>query len=134
MECTRENAGALVSSFFLFGPPHSVWSSNVKEKIQATVVTCATAMAISNPFGLGIEPASWCCRDTADAIAPQRELLIYKDPNLSIEDLSLKTLSQDNHFQKTPSTSHWGISLQYMNLKGHKFSVYSTISIFKIIN
>jgi len=26
---------------------------------------------------LGIEPVSWCCRDAADPVAPQQELLVH---------------------------------------------------------
>ena len=52
-----------------------------QDQIQATAVTyAATAVAgatrdpSTNRTGLGVKPASWLCRDTADALVPQRKL------------------------------------------------------------
>ena len=45
-------------------------------------MTYTTAAATLDPLtyctGLGIEPVFWCCRDTANAIEPQWELLRFK--------------------------------------------------------
>ena len=46
---------------------------------QGSDPTCATAVAALDPLthcaGLGIEPASWSCRDALNPIVPQQELL-----------------------------------------------------------
>ena len=55
------------------------YGSQARDQIQVTVVTDAEAVAPLDPLthcaGQGIELASWRCRDTADPIVPQRELL-----------------------------------------------------------
>ena len=52
-------------------------SSHSREHIQARVATYTAAAAMLDPLthcaGPGIEPASWCCRDTSDPISPQQE-------------------------------------------------------------
>ena len=63
--------------FFFFWPPCGIWSSQGQDQIQAAFVTYAAIAATPDPpnHRLGIEPVSWCCRDTAYPIAPQHELL-----------------------------------------------------------
>ena len=55
-----------------------------RDHIRATVATYATVVATPDPLThyaeQGIEPAFWslqCCRDTADPLVPQQELLIF---------------------------------------------------------
>ena len=64
-----------------FWPPWGTWSSQARDQIQAAVVTYATLAAVPDPLtycaGPGMEPVSWDCRNTANPIAPQRELLSY---------------------------------------------------------
>lgn len=64
---------------FFFWPPCSMWSSQTKDQISATVTTYPAAAAIPlNPLthcvAQGIKPASWHCRDVTDPIASQQEL------------------------------------------------------------
>ena len=63
---------------FLAAPQHTE-SSPARDQIQAVVAIYVAAVAMLDPLircaWLGIEPASWCCRDTADPVAPQWELL-----------------------------------------------------------
>ena len=47
--------------FFLFWPPHSIWSSQSK----------VTPAPLTHSAGVGIEPGFWCYRDTADPIVSQ---------------------------------------------------------------
>ena len=51
------------------------------DQIQAAVVTYTAAAAMPHPLtyftGLGTEPASWCCRDATDPMAPPWELLVW---------------------------------------------------------
>ena len=46
---------------------------------QGLNLSCTTAAVMPDPLthcvGLGMEPVSWCCRDTANPIVPQWELL-----------------------------------------------------------
>ena len=62
-----------------FWLPHGIWHSLARDQVQATVATCITAMTVLDPLthcaGPGIKPVSWCCRDVADPVAPQWELL-----------------------------------------------------------
>ena len=55
--------------FFLFWLPHSIWSSQARGQIQATVSTYTAAVTTPYPLthwaGMGIEPVSWCWRNTA---------------------------------------------------------------------
>jgi len=64
--------------FFLFGPPHSMWSSRARDQTWATVVICSTAAAMPDPLThcarLGIKPASWHCRESVNPDVPQRNL------------------------------------------------------------
>ena len=64
-----------------FWPPLGMWSCRARDQIQAAVATSA-AEAMPHPLiycaGPEMEPASWCCRDTADPITPQWELLMLK--------------------------------------------------------
>ena len=57
------------------GLPRGIWSSQARDQTRAAAVTQAAAVAAPDPLthcaGLGIKPASWCCRDAADPIAPQ---------------------------------------------------------------
>ena len=61
-------------SFFLFWPPHGIWNSQARDQIWAAVVIYAAAVATPDPLTHcarpGIEPVSWCCKDTANPIAP----------------------------------------------------------------
>ena len=65
--------------FFHFWPPCSISSSLARDQIQAAVATYSATVATSDPLthsaGLGIEPASCCCRDTAHPVVPQRGFL-----------------------------------------------------------
>lgn len=51
-----------------------------RDQIGLAVVTYVAAVVMPEPFthcvGLEIEPAFWCCRDTADPVAPWQELQI----------------------------------------------------------
>ena len=66
------------SLFFFLATPH-IWSYWARDQIRATVVTYTAAVATPNPLtpcaGPGIEPVSWRCRDAANPVVPQRELL-----------------------------------------------------------
>ena len=61
--------------FFLFWPPHNIWSSQVRDQIRAPVVTY-TAMdgSLIHCARPGIKLASQCTQHVADPIAPQKEL------------------------------------------------------------
>ena len=63
---------ANVFPLFLSWPPLSIWSSQARDQIRAAV---ATPDPLTHCAGLGIEPASWCCRDATNPGAPQQELL-----------------------------------------------------------
>ena len=56
-----------------------MWSSHTRDQIRATAATYAATVTMPVPLThciwLGIEPASWHCRDVTDSFAPQRELL-----------------------------------------------------------
>jgi len=65
-------------SFFLFWPPCSIWSSWARDHIRAPVSTYTAAVATPNPLCQPwIKPASWHCRDVADPVALQREVLTW---------------------------------------------------------
>ena len=53
--------------YFLFWPPRGIWSSQARGQIRATAVTYTDAAAMLDPLTplcwLGIQPASWHCRD-----------------------------------------------------------------------
>ena len=78
-----QERGASVSSpfvhFFFFLATPGIWSYWARDQIRATVVTYTAAVATPNPLtpcaGPGIEPVSWRCRDAANPVVPQRELL-----------------------------------------------------------
>ena len=65
--------------FFFFWPSCSMQSSQARDPILNTAVTYTTATATPNPLSHcarpGIEPASWCCGDSASPAAPQQKLL-----------------------------------------------------------
>ena len=62
--------------FFLFSCPlaYGVPRPEIRSEPRL-VVTCATAVAMSDPLTHcavpGIEPVSWHCRDAANPVAPQ---------------------------------------------------------------
>lgn len=68
--------------FLIFWLPLGIGSSWARDRIRATVVTYTEALAMPDPLshcaGLGIESASWCCRDAANSIGPQGERLSTK--------------------------------------------------------
>ena len=68
-----------LSSFFLMATPAVYASSQTRGQIQAAVSTYVAAAAMPDPLthfaGAGIELASWRCRDAANPIAPQPQLL-----------------------------------------------------------
>ena len=59
-----------------------MWSSHIRDQVRATAVNYAAPAATQDPLthcaGPGIEPVSWHCRDAADPIVPQRELLNFR--------------------------------------------------------
>ena len=63
----------------LFWPPQGRGSFQGRDQIQATLAMTSVAAAVT-PDPLthcarsGIEPASQCCRDATDAVAPWQEL------------------------------------------------------------
>ena len=61
--------------FFFFGLPKH-WNSHTRAQIWATVVTCATAVAVLDLLThcAGLELASWHCGNTADPIGPHWKL------------------------------------------------------------
>ena len=69
--------------YFTFRRPCGQLNSYARDQIQAAVVTydAAAATAKLDPLThcgrLGIKPASWCYRDAADHLVPQRELFIF---------------------------------------------------------
>ena len=67
---------------FFFWLPSGIWSSRTRDQIQVTVATYTTAVAMLDPLthyaGPETKSASWCCRDSADPIVPQKKLL-YAD-------------------------------------------------------
>ena len=65
----------LILCFCFFGLLRSKRNSWVRNQIQAA--TMAYARTLTHCAGLGIEPSSQNCRDTADPTAPQWELLIF---------------------------------------------------------
>ena len=69
----------LKNSFFFFWPPHGIWTSWTRGQIRAAIATYATAVAMLDPLTfcvrLGIEPASWYCRDATYPLVPQWGLL-----------------------------------------------------------
>ena len=64
---------------FCFWLPQGTWNSQARDHSQASVSVSTTAIAMLDPLthraGPGFEPVSWCCRDAADPIVPQQELL-----------------------------------------------------------
>ena len=62
------------SPFFLFRPPHGIWSFWARDQIQAIVAIQAAMLDSTHCVGLGIEPVSRHSQDTIDPIVPQREL------------------------------------------------------------
>ena len=66
-----------LNNFFFFWPLCGIWSSQARDQIKATVLTYASAVAMLDPLThcAGIKHVSWHCRDAADLIAPQWELL-----------------------------------------------------------
>ena len=75
--------------FFFSWPPFGIWSSWAQDQIQAAVSTYTVATAtldlLTHCARPGIEPLSSHCRDTANPIVPQWELLpkiFFKRENL----------------------------------------------------
>ena len=68
--------------FLFFWLPCGIWRSQARDQIWAAVATYATAEVTPDPLTHcarpGIEPVSWCYRDAADPIVPQRELWSLK--------------------------------------------------------
>ena len=66
--------------FFLFWPPCDIRSSWAWNQIWAAVAIYFAAVATLDPLtyctGPEIEPVTWHCRDSADSIMQQQELLI----------------------------------------------------------
>ena len=67
------------SLHFPFLSPHGLLGCVARGQVLAAVVTFAGSSCgrdpLTNCSGLGIEPASWCFRDTTDRLVPQWELL-----------------------------------------------------------
>ena len=67
--------------FFLFWLPCSIWSSQARDQIRNTVATYTAAVEMLDPLThsarLGIEPASWHCRDAAHPIVGTPEVFIF---------------------------------------------------------
>ena len=61
-----------------FDCPSAIGSSQARDQIGAAVVTYTITVAAPDPLTHcarpGMEPASWGCRDSTNAIAPQQEL------------------------------------------------------------
>ena len=70
--------------FLFFGrfEPYGVAGPGDQLDPRATVAACAMAVAMPDPLTycvrLGIKPASWHCRDTANPVVPQEEPLFWK--------------------------------------------------------
>ena len=66
-----------------------MWNSQARDQIQATVATYVAAAAtpdlLTHCAGPGIKPASWHCRDAANPIVPQWELLFIYFFKVSFE-------------------------------------------------
>lgn len=60
--------------FFLFGLPHTIWSSWARNQIRA-IAASSNSRSLTHCILPGIEPASWCCSNSANPLAPQWELL-----------------------------------------------------------
>jgi len=58
--------------FFLFWPPHGIWSSWARDHIWATVATYTSAVVMPDPLthhaGPGIRAVCWHCRDAAHPV------------------------------------------------------------------
>ena len=67
------------SSFFIFlaAPRHMEFPGQGSDPSRSCNLCyrCGNADPLTHCVGPGIKPASWRCRDTADPITPQRELL-----------------------------------------------------------
>ena len=74
---TQTHLMLIPTLFFLFWLPHSIWSSQARDQIQATAVTyardAATPDLLTHCVRLRIKPASWHCRDAADPVVLQQE-------------------------------------------------------------
>ena len=85
--------------FFSFFDCSKIWNSQARDQIQAAVVTYTSMAATPGPLtycsGLGIEPVSWCCRDAADPVVPQRELppAVFKSSSCNISLLTSEMVS-----------------------------------------
>ena len=68
----------LLLLFLSFLLPCSIWGSQARDQIRATVETYAAAVAAQVPLThctrLGIEPAYWCYREAVHPVASQWEL------------------------------------------------------------
>ena len=68
----RSKKGPWCFLFFSFWLPHSIWSFWARDATYT--VAAATLDLLTHCAGLGIEPAFWHCRDTADLVVLQWEL------------------------------------------------------------
>ena len=63
--CTTSILLVVCFFLFLFWPPHRMWSSRVRNRIQASAATYTAAAPmqefLTHCAGPGIEPAFWCC-------------------------------------------------------------------------
>ena len=77
----------------------------------ATAVTYAAAMLapLTRLAWPAMEPASWCCRDTADPIEPQRDLL-----------LDFKWTHTFDFVLSSNISEIWGSGAAYSFLNGHE--------------
>ena len=58
--------------FFFFWLPRSIWSSQARDQVRATVA--AEVRSLTHCARPGIEPGSPCSQDPADPVVPQQEL------------------------------------------------------------
>ena len=66
---------------YLFMVIHSLWGSQARDQKLVSVATKAVAIAMQDPLThylwLGVEPASWPCRDATNPFAPQLEPHVF---------------------------------------------------------
>ena len=64
-----------VDFFFLFWPPHGIWSSWARDQTWVAVLTYAAAVAMPGPLthgaGPGITPVPWSCKRCHWSVEPQ---------------------------------------------------------------
>ena len=59
--------------FFLFWPPHGIWSSGARDQIWAEAATmhCSDTRSLTHYARPGIKPVSQCFRNAANPVMPQ---------------------------------------------------------------